>query len=84
MQVSYKTEISTCISLQVPIDSATNLEAIQDDLRGIKRLKKADENGIIPHVTLNACFSNFFQQETLSDYFSAFINGNTQVCTLYV
>lgn len=78
MQVSYKTENSTCISLQIPI------EDIEEDLRDIKRFKKDDENRVIPRVKLHACLSNFFQQESLSDYFSAFLNRNTQVRKIYV
>lgn len=79
MQVSYKSETSTCISLQIPTDMATNSEELQENTRDNKRLKKEDEHIVIPRVTLNACFTRLCQPEHLTEYFSAHLNKCTKV-----
>lgn len=79
MQVSYRDEATTCLSLQIPLDLAINAEELVANMRDNKRMKTDVEEEVVPRVTLDSCFEHFCKPETLSDYFSAFLNKKTTV-----
>lgn len=78
LQASYKSEQSTCLSLEIPIDSAINAHEVETHLRDIKRQKKSDDV-VLPKIALKSCFERLAEPEELTDYFSACLNKRTKV-----
>lgn len=78
LQASYKTEQSTCLSLEIPIDSAINAHEVEAHLRDIKRQKKSDDV-VLPKIALKSCLERLAEPEELADYFSACLNKRTKV-----
>jgi hypothetical protein len=82
VQVSYKNEPSTCLSLEIPIDSAINAHEVEANLRDIKRQKKSDDV-VLPKIALTSCLERLAEPEELNDYFSACLNKRTKVHRLF-
>ncbi|KAI8100790.1 hypothetical protein M9434_005181 [Picochlorum sp. BPE23] len=76
-RTSYKSEQSTCLSLEIPIDSAINAHEVETHLRDIKRQKKSDDV-VLPKIALKSCFERLAEPEELTDYFSACLNKRTK------
>jgi len=74
LQVSYKTDKATLVSLQVPLDSIPDSPS-----RVMKRQKLPTESQDFPHIPLIACFDQFCAQEKIDEYFSASLRRQTNV-----
>lgn len=83
LQVSYKTERSTLLSLEIPVEAAVNKAEVDDyNEREQKRQKlkpeESSEDVVFPKVPFDACLQKFASDEIIEDYFSAFLNANSQ------
>lgn len=78
LQVSYKTDKATLVSLQVPLDCLKDSPS-----REMKRQKLPTETQDFPHIPLIACFDQFCAEEKIDDYFSASLRRQTKVSCYY-
>ncbi len=94
-RVTYKPEATTVLSLEIPLEAATNkAEVEQSKEREQKRQKlkvegeaaaagKGEEDErVIPRVPLAACLAKFAADEPVEDYMSAFLGRKTTVSWL--
>ena len=85
-RVSYMTERSAVLSLEIPLDAAVNTVEVADyNEREQKRQKlksqESEEEKVLPKVPFAACIEKYGAAEEIDDYFSAYLKANSKVRT---
>lgn len=83
-RVSYKTERTPILSLNIPLDAAVNLDEVTGyNEREQKRQKlkgeQAEEEKVLPKVPFSACLEKFGAPFEIDDYRSAYLKATTKV-----
>ena len=77
--VAYNTRAEYILSLQVPLDKATNLKEVKE-YEAKKRASPNEKiNSVSSRILLSSCFDCFSEPEVIDDFYSTAINGKTTV-----
>jgi ubiquitin carboxyl-terminal hydrolase 5/13 len=83
-RVSYKTEHSSLLSLDIPLDAAVNLDEVtgyneREQKRQKLKSEETEEEKVLPKVPLSACLERYAAPVVIDDYVSAYLNAKSKV-----
>eukprot|EP00958_Prasinococcus_capsulatus_P005488 scaffold527_cov368-Prasinococcus_capsulatus_cf.AAC.56 len=79
-KVKYNHSITNALSLEIPIERATNtteVKAFEEDRKAKEAAGEKVTNVVLPNVPLSECLSRFASTEVVDDFYSSAIKGKT-------